>query len=58
MAVLRAAFEALYRIERPGEIVDLPFRWKHETYPDDPFAGVTAETFRPPGWRKDWKQDA
>jgi D-proline reductase (dithiol) PrdB len=49
MAVLRAAFEALYAIQRPGEILDLPFRWKRETFPEDPFAGVTADAFRPAG---------
>jgi D-proline reductase (dithiol) PrdB len=33
-AVLREAFDALYRIEEPGEIVDLPFRWRREKYDD------------------------
>jgi hypothetical protein len=33
-AVLREAFAALYRIEEPGEIVDLPFRWRREKYDD------------------------
>ena len=31
-AVIKAAFEALRRIETPGEIVDLPFRWRRERY--------------------------
>ncbi|MDF1593934.1 MAG: hypothetical protein P1P89_20700 [Desulfobacterales bacterium] len=31
-AVLTKAFEALYQINTPGEIVDIPFRWKRETY--------------------------
>jgi len=31
-AVLQKAFEALFQINTPGEIVDIPFRWKRETY--------------------------
>ncbi|MDT8272742.1 MAG: hypothetical protein RRA35_06085 [Desulfomonilia bacterium] len=34
-AVLRTAFDALYSIEVPGEIVDVPWRWKRETYHDE-----------------------
>lgn len=34
-AVLRKAFEALYSISEPGEIVDLPFRWRREKYEED-----------------------
>jgi D-proline reductase (dithiol) PrdB len=30
--VLMAVFNALYSIKTPGEIVDLPFRWKKEKY--------------------------
>jgi len=33
-AVLRKAFEALYDITEPGQIVDLPFRWRREKYED------------------------
>ena len=33
-AVLRETFDALYRIEEPGEIIDLPFRWRWEKYDD------------------------
>lgn len=33
-AVIRKAFEALYDITEPGEIVDLPFRWRREKYED------------------------
>ena len=33
-AVLRAAFKALAEIAEPGAIVDLPFRWRRETYPE------------------------
>jgi len=28
MAVIRAAFSALTSIRKPGEIIDLPFKWK------------------------------
>lgn len=31
-AVLLKAFDALNSIESPGEIIDLPFRWKREKY--------------------------
>ncbi len=31
-AVLEAAFRALAAIKEPGEIIDLPFRWKREKY--------------------------
>lgn len=31
-AVLAQAFSALYSIQAPGEIVDVPFRWRRETY--------------------------
>jgi len=31
-AVLLEAFRALYAIEEPGGIVDLPFRWRREDY--------------------------
>jgi hypothetical protein len=30
--VLRAAFKALVEIAAPGQIVDLPYRWRRETY--------------------------
>jgi D-proline reductase (dithiol) PrdB len=30
--VLRAALKALVEIAEPGAIVDLPFRWRRETY--------------------------
>ncbi len=30
--VLFEAFKALYRIRTPGEITDLPFRWRRESY--------------------------
>ena len=33
-AVLFEAFRALYQIEQAGTIVDLPFRWRRETYVD------------------------
>ena len=34
-AVLKKAFEALRNIETPGEIIDVPFRWRRETYEED-----------------------
>ncbi len=31
-AVLQKAFEALYTIDEPGTIVNIPFRWRREKY--------------------------
>jgi len=31
-AVLAEAFKALYVINRPGGIIELPFRWRRERY--------------------------
>jgi len=31
-AVLSQAFLALYSIKTPGEIIDIPYRWKREVY--------------------------
>ena len=31
-AVLLESFRALYQIDQPGTIVDLPFRWRREDY--------------------------
>jgi len=31
-AVLEKAFDALYTVDVPGTIVDLPFRWRREKY--------------------------
>ncbi len=31
-AVLIEAFRGLYSIKTPGEILDLPFRWRRESY--------------------------
>lgn len=31
-AVLAEAFKALYSIDEPGEIVDLPFKWRRQRY--------------------------
>lgn len=33
--VLMQALRALYQIKTPGEIVDLPFRWRRESYTED-----------------------
>jgi hypothetical protein len=32
-AVLQKAFEALYAIDRSGEIMDVGWRWRQQTYP-------------------------
>jgi hypothetical protein len=32
--VLAEALRALYAIQKPGEIIDLPYRWRRETYDD------------------------
>ena len=32
-AVLRAAVDAVETIETPGDVLELPFRWRRETYP-------------------------
>jgi hypothetical protein len=34
-AVLSEAFKALYAIQRPGEIIDVPFKWRRQTYSED-----------------------
>lgn len=31
-AVLAEALKALYAIDAPGEIIDLPFKWRRQTY--------------------------
>jgi D-proline reductase (dithiol) PrdB len=36
-AVLGKAFEALYQIDEPGEIIDVNWRWRRETYPPAPW---------------------
>jgi D-proline reductase (dithiol) PrdB len=33
-AVVLEALRALYQIEQPGTIIDLPFRWRREKYDD------------------------
>jgi D-proline reductase (dithiol) PrdB len=33
-AVLAEAFKALYSIDKPGEIIDIPFKWKRQRYDD------------------------
>ncbi|MCF6178139.1 MAG: hypothetical protein L3J63_01950 [Geopsychrobacter sp.] len=33
-AVVFEALRALYQIKEPGTIIDLPFRWRRETYAD------------------------
>jgi hypothetical protein len=34
-AVLRRAFQALYAIDKPGTIVDLPFKWRRHSYSEE-----------------------
>jgi D-proline reductase (dithiol) PrdB len=34
-AVLDKAFKALYEIDQPGQIIDIPWRWRKETYSRD-----------------------
>ena len=34
-AVLKKSFDALGEIEVPGEIIDVPFRWRREKYEED-----------------------
>ncbi|MEJ2182342.1 MAG: hypothetical protein P8Y66_02335 [Nitrospirota bacterium] len=34
-AVLIRAFEALYSIKTPGEIRDIPYKWRRESYEDE-----------------------
>ena len=31
-AVIIEAFKALYSIDQPGEIIDIPFKWKKQRY--------------------------
>jgi D-proline reductase (dithiol) PrdB len=34
-AVMKKAFEALYSIQTPGTIIDIPWQWKREKYIQD-----------------------
>lgn len=45
-AVLAEAFKALYSIDEPGEIIDVPFRWKRHKY-EEPTAQALREIFCP-----------
>ncbi len=33
--IVREALAALYQIKTPGEIIDLPYRWRREQYRED-----------------------
>jgi D-proline reductase (dithiol) PrdB len=46
-AVLTQAFDALYAITEPGQIVDINWRWRRQTYPPVPW------TADPPRCRPD-----
>lgn len=35
-AVLAEAFKALYSIDEPGRIIDVPFKWKRHEYAEPP----------------------
>jgi hypothetical protein len=41
-AVLAEAFKALYSLNAPGGILDLPFRWRRERYEHYDFSVLTA----------------
>lgn len=49
-AVLLETFKALYAIRTPGEIVDLPFRWRRENYAS--YREPRNIGLRPAGWEK------
>ncbi|HAM53174.1 MAG TPA: hypothetical protein DCP92_21665 [Nitrospiraceae bacterium] len=40
-AVLAESFKALYTIDKPGEIIDIPFKWRRHKYDKD-----SAQTLR------------
>ena len=42
-AVLARAFAALYDIDTPGDIVDVKWRWRRETYPTAPWLDEPGE---------------
>ncbi len=44
--VLAEAFRALYAIQEPGTIVDMPYRWRRERYEDKDISAIL------PGVRK------
>lgn len=35
-AVLAEAFKALYCIDKPGDIIDIPFKWRRQRYDEYP----------------------
>lgn len=41
-AVLAEAFRALCTIDKPGEIIDLPYRWRRERYDDKDISAILA----------------
>jgi len=34
-AVLKEAFKALYSIDKPGQIINIPFKWKRHRYDNE-----------------------
>ncbi len=41
--VLAEAFRALLTIKEPGAIIDLPYRWRRETYDDKDIRAILAQ---------------
>ncbi len=41
--VLAEAFRALLTIKEPGVIIDLPYRWRRETYDDKDIRAILAQ---------------
>lgn len=41
--VLAEAFRALFTIQEPGTIIDLPYRWRRETYDDKDVSEILAQ---------------
>ena len=39
-AVLAEAFKALYSIDKPGEIIDISFKWRRQRYDDYSIEGL------------------
>lgn len=42
-AVLNKAFEALYAIETPGQIIDVGWPWRRKVYPQQPWRQTKAQ---------------
>ena len=42
-AVLAQAFRALYTIQEPGAIINIPYRWRRERYEDKDASAILAQ---------------